>query len=58
MLLERGLECKGCADKEDYVKMAFDNQHLPTIPPAAIVDAKPKEDEAAKKKELDDVRAP
>jgi hypothetical protein len=57
MLSERGLECKGCADKEDYVKMAFDNQHLPVIPPAPIVEAKNEEEEAAKKKELEDVRA-
>lgn len=37
--------------------MAFDNQHLPVVPPAPIVDEKPEKDEATKKKELDDVRA-
>jgi hypothetical protein len=27
----RGLECKGCAEKQDYVKMFMENQHLPVI---------------------------
>lgn len=28
----RGLECKGCSEKDDYVKMTYDNQHLPIVP--------------------------
>jgi hypothetical protein len=60
-LAARGLECKGCAEKEDFVKMAFDNKDTPLA-------AKPEENAAAsssgeepnpetKKKELDDLMA-
>ena len=30
-LHERGLECKGCAEKTDYVKMAMANEHAPLV---------------------------
>lgn len=60
-LAARGLECKGCAEKEDFVKLAFDNRDTPLA-------AKPEESAAAsssgderspetKKKELDDLMA-
>ncbi len=31
MLQDRGVECKGCSEKEDYVKLAFESQS-PTSP--------------------------
>jgi hypothetical protein len=56
MLAERGLECKGCAEKEDYVTMTFDNQHLPIIPPVETPPTSEEpEDEEAKKKSVDDI---
>ena len=30
-LSEIGLECKGCAEKDDYVKLFYDNQNLPKV---------------------------
>ena len=40
LLSDRGLECKGCAEKEDFVRMFVQNQHLPILetrqsPPAS-----------------------
>ena len=32
ILADRGLECRGCAEKADYVAMARDNYHLPVVP--------------------------
>ena len=32
LLAERGLECKGCAEKVDLVKMAEESWHLPLKP--------------------------
>ena len=32
ILEDRGLECRGCAEKADYVAMARDNYHLPVVP--------------------------
>ena len=54
MLSERGLECKGCADKDDYVQMSFSNQHLPILPPPVIPEPVPETSEKSKK-EADDV---
>ena len=34
VLSDRGLECKGCAEKADYVAMARENYHLPVVPKA------------------------
>mgnify|MGYP000010364300 FL=1 len=31
ILDERGLECRGCAEKADFVTMARDNYHLPIV---------------------------
>ena len=31
ILDERGLECRGCAEKADYVQMARENYHLPAV---------------------------
>ena len=31
-LAERGLSCNGCAEKDDFVKMAFENQDTPIVP--------------------------
>jgi hypothetical protein len=62
MLSSRGLECKGCAEKDDFIKMAFENQHLPILPPkekeeekAPAVPVKEEESEEKKKKDLDDI---
>ena len=55
MLSQRGLECKGCTDKEDYIKMAFENQHLPILPPPATPEPVREKDDPLKKKEVDDV---
>jgi hypothetical protein len=54
MLSDRGLECKGCADKDDYVQMSFSNQHLPILPPPVVAEAVPETSEKSKK-EADDV---
>jgi hypothetical protein len=54
MLSERGLECKGCADKDDYVQMSFSNQHLPILPPPVVPEPVPETSEKSKK-EADDV---
>lgn len=48
------MECKGCAEKEDYVNMAFEKQNLPILPPK-VVEAAPEADEASKKIEHDKV---
>ena len=32
ILADRGLECRGCAEKADYVAMARDNYHLSVVP--------------------------
>lgn len=32
ILEDRGLECRGCAEKADYIVMARDNYHLPVVP--------------------------
>ena len=62
-LVERGLQCKGCSEKDDYIKLFVDNQHLPIIekptakkssPPN---DASSADDKDSKKKEMDDVSA-
>jgi len=62
-LAARGLECKGCAEKEDFVKMAFDNKDTPlkqAAEPAAAA-AAPEDDspEAKRKKdkEMEDLMA-
>ena len=62
-LAARGLECKGCAEKEDFVKMAFDNKDTPlkqAAEPAAAA-AAPEDDspEAKQKKdkEMEDLMA-
>jgi hypothetical protein len=39
LLAERGLKCKGCAEKDDFVKMFVENQHL------EMVSGKKKEEE-------------
>lgn len=31
-LASKGLECKGCSEKPDFVQMAFDAQDLPEVP--------------------------
>ena len=31
ILDDRGLECRGCAEKADFVQMARDNYHLPVV---------------------------
>lgn len=54
MLSQRGLECKGCADKDDYVQMSFSNQHLPILPPPVAAESAPETSEKSKK-EADDV---
>jgi hypothetical protein len=71
MIESKGLECLGCSEKADYVKMAFDSLALPVSPkvtnppPPKAEDppqysAKPESEETPeekqkKKKELDDV---
>lgn len=56
MLSERGLECKGCTDKEDYIKMVFENQNLPILPPPATPEPVPEKEDPSRQKEVDDVR--
>lgn len=55
MLSQRGLECKGCTDKEDYIKMAFETQHKPILPPAESSEEEEGRKEELNKKEVDDV---
>ena len=56
---ERGLECKGCSEKDDYVKLFFDNQHIPKVEKSkdnkkTNTDSNPPNDDT-KKKEFDEV---
>ena len=56
-LFDRGLECKGCAEKEDYVKMVYDNREKPEFDFEAVKRAAA-EDKARKEKdkiEIDEV---
>ena len=46
-LRARGVECKGCSEKQDYVSTAFDNRDTPVIPP-------PEPKEPSKDKAVDD----
>jgi hypothetical protein len=43
-LKDRGLECKGCAEKSDFVKMATDNEDTPVLEVKKPSSAKPKSD--------------
>lgn len=52
---DRGLECKGCSEKEDYVKMAFENQDAPKIENSTP--KQPPEEEKLDKEQLDEVWA-
>lgn len=59
-LAARGLECKGCAEKDDFVKMAFENKDTPVAPKPEASTPAPSSDEKdpeTKKKELDDLMA-
>ena len=57
MLSRRGLECKGCTDKGDYVKMAFDTQHVAIQPAKALSEEGKEKDEARNSNEANDVRS-
>ena len=50
-LKDRGIECKGCAEKSDFVTMAFENKDLPVEKKEFQPSEKPAED----KKDVDDV---
>lgn len=58
---ERGLQCKGCSEKDDYIKLFVDNQNLPIIEKPSTKktsppnDASSADDKDSKKKEMDDV---
>lgn len=47
LLNEKGLECKGCAEKDDFAKLYFENQHLPNV------ENQPKAGETTREKEAD-----
>mmetsp|Transcript_11439 Transcript_11439/g.15751 ORF Transcript_11439/g.15751 Transcript_11439/m.15751 type:complete len:228 (+) Transcript_11439:50-733(+) len=73
MIESKGLECLGCSEKDDYVKMAFDSLTMPVAPKVSTppplktedppeVSAKPESEETPeekekKKRELDDLMA-
>lgn len=42
ILDDRGLECRGCAEKADFVQMARDNYHLPIVEKPAETKSDPK----------------
>ena len=54
-LYVRGLECKGCAEKDDFVKMAFENRNVPLTSAKTSDSTESTESEADKKKSVDDV---
>ena len=57
-LFARGLECRGCAEKEDFVKLAFENIDTPlkaATPPAP--QEEPEKTKEQKDKELADIMA-
>ena len=62
-LAARGLECRGCAEKDDYVKMAYENRDTPLAPiPEEPLPTPPSNDEieasrARKKKDMEDLMA-
>ena len=63
-LAERGLECRGCAEKDDYVKMVYENRDTPLapIPEEPAVPTPPSNEEieasrARKKKDMDELMA-
>ena len=59
-LAARGLECKGCAEKEDFVKMAFANKDTPlkqAAEPAATPEDDSPEAKRKKDKEMEDLMA-
>ena len=57
-LFARGLECRGCAEKEDFVKLAFDNIDTPLKPVAPpVAEVEPEKTKEQKDKELADIMA-
>ena len=55
-LFARGLECRGCAEKEDFVKLAFENIDTP-LKAAAPPAEEPEKSKEQKDKELADIMA-
>lgn len=44
-----------CAEKEDYIKLAFETQHQPILPPVDTSTVEAAEKADLNKKEVDDV---
>ena len=54
MLTDRGVECKGCAEKPDYISMVLEKQNLPIV--ERKQDPPKTEGIQEDKKDIDDVR--
>lgn len=55
-ITSKGLTCKGCSEKEDYVKMAFKNQHLPSVETQPSAPSEPlKKDPDVSREEIDEL---
>ena len=60
-LKKRGLDCKGCAEKEDFIDLFLKNQHLevkdvPVVEPKKEDPPTDAESEAKTSKDIEDVR--
>ncbi len=55
ILDDRGLECRGCAEKADFVQMARDNYHLPVVekPAETTRDSEPERGSGSKPSDVD-----
>lgn len=52
------MECKGCSEKDDYVKIAYENQHLPDRGKIQEVPReKTEEEQRMDKEQLDELMA-
>ena len=56
-LKKRGLECKGCAEKEDFIDLFLKNQHLEVkdVPVAGQKKEVPPADSESETKKADDI---
>ena len=52
LLKDKGLECKGCAEKEDFAKMFVENQLKPDLKKEPIKEKKEKQKDDAKMEEV------
>jgi hypothetical protein len=52
LLKDRGLECKGCAEKEDFAKMFVENQLKPDLKKEPVKEKKEKPKDDAKMEEV------